>query len=344
MTTGTSTELSESGMAEAHAAVMQMATGFWVSQIVRTAADLSLAEHLQDGPRSAAEIAVKEAADPSAVFRLMRACTSLGLLAYEGDRFAATPLLSVLHRDCPLSVKNFALAQTAPGHWLTWGRMSETVRQGVSQAPAALGSTIFEYFGAHPEEGALVGAAMTDLSMPVIHEAVAVLEPAGASSVVDVGGADGAFVLELMAAHPDLHGTVLELPHAVAGAEAAAERRGFGDRFTSVAGDFLDAVPTGDLYLLKYILHDWNDATSVKILQNCRKAMRPGGRIVVVDMVIAEQDSGFGPLMDIAMLTMLGSRERTEAEFDALFAQAGLRRVKTTPVQSPYAVVETVTI
>ena len=344
MTTGTSPKLSESGTAEAHAAVMQMATGFWVSQIVRTAADLSLAEHLQDGPRSAAEIAVKEAADPSAVFRLMRACTSLGLLAYEGDRFAATPLLSVLHRDSPLSVKNFALAQTAPGHWLTWGRTSETVRQGVCQAPAALGSTIFEYFGAHPEEAALFGAAMTDLSMPVIHEAVEALELAGAGSVVDVGGADGAFVLELMAAHPDLHGTVLELPHAVAGAAAAAERRGFGDRFTSVAGDFLDAVPTGDLYLLKYILHDWNDATSVKILQNCRKAMRPGGRIVVVDMVIAEQDSGFGPLMDIAMLTMLGSRERTWAEFDALFAQAGLRRVKTTPVQSPYAVVETVTI
>lgn len=344
MTTGMSTDLSERGTVEAHGAVMQMITGFWVSQIVRTAADLSLAEHLQDGPRSAAEVASKESADPSAVFRLMRACTSVGLLAYEGDRFAATPLLSVLHRDSPLSVKNFALAQTAPGHWLTWGRTSETVRKGVSQAGEALGSTIFEYFGANPEEGELFGAAMTDLSMPVIREAVETLDVAGADSVVDVGGADGAFVLELMAAHPDLRGTVLELPHALPGADAAAKRRGLEGRFTSVPGDFLDTVPSGDLYLLKYILHDWDDATSVSILRNCRKAMHPGGRIVVVDMVIAEQDSGFGPLMDIAMLTMLGSRERTAAEFDALFAQAGLRRVKTTAVQAPYAVIETVAV
>jgi SAM-dependent methyltransferase len=328
---------------------MQMVSGFWVSQIVRTAADLSLAEHLQDGPRTATEIAARESADPSAVFRLMRACVSVGLLAYEGEGFAATPLLSVLHGDSPFSVKNFALAQTAPGHWLTWGRTTEAVRRGKSQAHEALGSTIFEYFGANPEEGALFGAAMTDLSTPVIREAVKVLGEtvvgvADEFSVVDVGGADGAFVLELMAAHPHLRGTVLELPHAVPGADAAAKRRGLEGRFTSVAGDFLDAVPSGDIYLVKYILHDWDDASSVRILRNCREAMRPGGRIVVVDMEIAERDSGFGPLMDIAMLTMLSSRERTAAEFDELFAEAGLRRVKTTAVQAPYAVIEAVAV
>lgn len=208
---------------DAHSAVMQMVTGFWVSQIVRTAADLSLAEHLHDGPASAEDVALEESADPTSTFRLMRACASLGLLDYHGGKFASTPLLEVLHKDSPMSARSFALAQTAPGHWLTWGRTSEAVRSGRSQAPEALGQPLFEYFGAHPEEGALFSAAMTDLSTPVIREAVKVLEVAGAATVVDVGGADGAFVLEVLAAHPGLCGVVLDLPHAVSGAQAEAE-------------------------------------------------------------------------------------------------------------------------
>jgi O-methyltransferase domain/Dimerisation domain len=329
---------------EAHGAVMQMVTGFWVSQIVRTAADLSLAEHLQDGPRTAEEIARRESADVSGTFRLMRACVSVGLLAYDGDGFAATPLLAVLHKDSPLSVKSFALAQTAPGHWLTWGRTSDAVRQSRSQSTEALGKPIFDYFGDNPQEGALFSAAMTDLSTPVILEAVKALDVTGIKTVVDVGGANGAFVLELLAAHPSLEGVVLELPHAVPGAEAEAKMRDLDGRFAAVAGDFTKAVPEGDLYLLKYILHDWDDESCVQILRQCRQAMRPGARVTVVDIVIAEQDSGFGPLMDIAMLTMLSSRERTAAEFDSLFEKAGLRRVRTTELQPPYSMIEAVAV
>jgi SAM-dependent methyltransferase len=325
---------------DAHTAVMQMVTGFWVSQIVRTAADLSLAEHLNDGPASAEDVALAESADPESTFRLMRACASLGLLDYDGGKFASTPLLKVLHKDSPMSAKNFALAQTAPGHWLTWGRTSEAVRSGRSQAPEALGQPLFEYFGAHPAEGALFSAAMTDLSTPVIREAVAVLEMAGAATVVDVGGADGAFVLELLTAHPEVCGVVLDLPHAVPGAQAEAEKRGLAGRTSVVGGDFFIEVPEGDLLLLKYILHDWDDESCVRLLRQCRQALRPAGRVVVVDMVIDEEAAGFGPLMDIAMLTMLSSKERTLAEFDSLFARAGLRRIRETEVQSPYRVIE----
>jgi hypothetical protein len=326
--------------AQAFAAVLQMANGFWVSQIVRTAADLNIAEHLHDGPMSAADIATAENADPSATYRLMRACVGLGLLAYAGDRFAGTPLLGALHKDSPLSVKSYAMAQTAPGHWLTWGRTTDAVRKGHSQVREALGSTLFEYFQEHPQEGALFSAAMTNLSGPVIAEAVDVLDLADAQFVVDVGGADGAFVHALMKRHPHLSGTVLELPHAVPGAEAAAKRHGLEGRLSAEAGDYLAAVPAGDLYLLKYIIHDLDDASAVRVLRNCREAMSPGGRIVVVEMIIDEQDSGPGPLMDIAMLTMASSLERTERQFDALFDEAGLRRVRTTNVQAPYGVME----
>jgi len=181
-------------MTSAYGSVLHMVNGFWVAQIVRTAADLSLAEHLAGGPRTAAEIAAAEGADQDATLRLMRACASLGLLTYSGEGFAGTPLLDVLHQDSPLSLKSYALAQTAPGHWLTWGQTTAAVRAGASQADAVLGRSIFEYFADNPREAALFGTAMTNLSTPVILGAVGSLDVGGVRTVVDVGGADGAFV------------------------------------------------------------------------------------------------------------------------------------------------------
>jgi O-methyltransferase domain/Dimerisation domain len=327
---------------EAHATVMRMVTGLWVAQILRTAADLSLAEHLEAGPRTAGEIAHLESADAHSTYRLMRACVSIGLLRYEGEKFVGTPLLRVLHEDSPLSAKSFALSQTAPGHWLTFGRMTDAVRTGRSHAVEALGMPVFDYFEANPEEGALFSASMTDLSTPIIREAVHELDVTGVDTVVDVGGANGAFVLELMAAHPQLHGVVLDLAHSIPGARAEAKRRGVEARFTGAGGDFFAEVPEADLFLLKYILHDWDDESCVRVLSRCRQAMRPGARIVVVDILLVGQDSGLGPLMDIAMLTMNNSRERTTAEFDALFQQAGLRRVRITELPPPYRMIEVV--
>src|SRR5262249_14515041 len=154
--------------------------GFWVAQIVRTAADLSLAEHLAEGPRTAEEVAGAEGADPDATLRLMRACASLGLLEYHGDRFAGTPTQAVLHRDSELRLNSYALAETAPGQWLTWGETTAAVRAGGSQADRVLGKSIFAYFAEHPDEAALFGTAMTNLSTPVI------LGAAGSLDVSDV--------------------------------------------------------------------------------------------------------------------------------------------------------------
>jgi hypothetical protein len=326
-----------------HSAVLQMITGFWVSQIVASAADLNLAEHLEPGPRTAAEVAAAEGASEDGVRRLLRACAGLGLVTYAGDGFAATPLLAMLHMDSPLSLKSFAAAMAAPGHWRTWGHAAEAVRQGDTQARTALGMSIFDYFAANPEEGALFGAAMTNLSTPVILETVEVLDLAGVQSIVDVGGADGAFVLELLARHEDLSGTVLDLAHAMPGARAAAERRGLSERLATEPGDFFQSIPAGsDLYLLKYILHDWDDEGCVTILRRCREALKPDSRIAVVEIVLSDHDTTPGTLMDFNMLTMLGSRERTVEQFDALFAEAGLRRLNLVEVSAPYHLMEIV--
>jgi predicted O-methyltransferase YrrM len=320
--------------------VMGFIVGPWLAQLVRAAVDLSLAEHLAEGPRTAAQIAQAEGTDPAATARFLRACASMGLVTYAEQGFAGTEALAVLHRDAPMSLRNLAASQSSACLWLTWARIPEAIRSGEAQTTKALGMPFFDYMAAHPDEGALFGAAMASMSAPVIREAVEVIDVAGAGTVVDVGGAHGSFALAMLAKHPGIEAVVLDLPHALPGARAAAAERGLDDRFTAVAGDFFQEVPPGDIMLLKFVLHDWSDDESVRILANCRDALRPGGRIVITEIVIDDHAPGIAPLMDIAMLASAGSRERTLPEFDALLTRAGLRRTAATPVEPPYFVIE----
>jgi len=267
-------------------------TGFiigpWLAQAVRAAVDLSLAEHLADGPRTAAEIAEAEGSDPQATARFLRACAAMGLVAYAEEGFVGTEVLAVLHRDAPMSLRDLAASQSSACLWRTWARIPEAVRSGESQTTRALGS----------------------------------------------------FALAMLAKHPGLDAIVLDLPHSLPGAQAAAAERGLDDRFVAVAGDFFEEVPRGDILLLKFILHDWSDDDCIRILSNCRDALRPGGRIVITEIVIDDQAPGIAPLMDIAMLASAGSRERTLAEFDDLLTRTGLRRTAATAVEPPYVVLE----
>ncbi|PSL00862.1 methyltransferase family protein [Murinocardiopsis flavida] len=340
-------------MEEIHSAdyqrMMSYSQGMWISQVVRTVADLSVPEHLREGPRTAGEIAEAASADPHAVFRLMRACVALELVSYdaETDRFAATRLLGALRRSADGTLANWARVQAAPGHWQSWGAATEAVRAGSSRTAEVLGSPLFDYFSGNGAEGALFSAAMTDLTAAIGTEAAAVIDTAGVGVAVDVGGANGAFVHELMRRDPGVAGVVLDLPATVAGAQEEAERGGLQDRVTVTGGDFFESVPSADLYLLKFILHDWDDESGVRILRNCRSAMNPGGRICVVEMVVGETGApGLdAALMDMNMLMVTQGRERDHAEFDTLLERAGLRRVKDTPIPSPtypYSVIEAV--
>jgi len=275
----------------------------------------------------------------------MRAAASLGLVSYNSSNatYAGTPLLETLREGAHNSLRELALALTAPGHWLPWGNLTRAIREGQAQTQETLGADIFTYLGGHPDEGGLFSAAMTNLSSPVIREAVPLIDMQGVHTVVDVGGANGAFVLELLAANPTLHGILFDLPHVIPGAESEAKQRGLFDRISCVAGDFFDNLPAGDLYLLKFILHDWDDSACTEILNNCRRAMNPGGRIVVLDILLpGVGEPGVGTLMDMNMLALCPGQERDLAEFDRLFASAGLRRTNATLVQSPYHALEVV--
>lgn len=325
--------------------MMAMVTGFWVTQTVRAAAVYRLADHLAAGTNTAGAIARAEETDPDATRRLMRACASLGLMTSEdgGEHYSATPLLSTLSKDDPNSLRGFAISQAAPGHWLPWGLLPEAVRTGQFQVSAAHGeTTVFDYFAKNLDEAALFTESMSNLSRSVARDVAEVLDTKGVSLAFDLGGASGEVIRGLLKANPDLRGGVFDLPHIVPDAEAAAEADGLSARFTTVGGDFFEKVPAADLYILKWIMHDWDDDDCVRILKNCRAALREGGRVVVVDLLVPEIGvPALAPLMDMNMLGMTGGRERETAEFDALFAAAGLRRTKVTPA-GDYAVIEAV--
>lgn len=281
------------------------------------------------------------------MYRLMRAAASLGVLRYEGDRvFGLTETGQLLRVGVPGSARDLVLSQTAPGHWQSWTLFPDAVREGTSQAKRALGADIFDYLASpeNAEEARIFAGAMTDMSSMQVRGTLAGLDVSGVSDVVDVGGADGQFILALLEANPGLRGQVLDLPHAVDGAHAEASRRGLSDRFSATAGDFFTEVPAADLYLLKMIMHDWDDDQAVTILRNCRAAAPAGGRAVVVDTVVGNVGSrgDFSALADMVMLAVTGGRERDLAEFDALFAASGWRRGNTYPVGGGYYALELV--
>jgi hypothetical protein len=181
---------------------------------------------------------------------------------------------------------------------------------------------------------------MTNLSRAAALDIAAVLDTKDTALALDIGGASGDLVRAMMRANPELNGGVFDLPHIVPAAVQAAKAEGLDGRFTTVGGDFFESVPAADLYLLKYILHDWDDASCVRILRNCLASLVSGGRIVVIDLLVGQTGRpGLAPLMDMNMLAMTGGREREIAELDSLFAAAGLRRVKVSSAGA-FAVIE----
>jgi hypothetical protein len=318
-----------------------MINGYWITQIVNAAATYALADHLARGPAAAAEIAEMANTDPSATFRLLRACASLGLVSYDGEcRFTATSLLNTLRTDNAQSLRDLAMLMAGPGNWLPWGRFVDCVKTGEPQAVAALGKMVFEYIAERPAESQTFTRAMKRAITFVTEEVARILDTRSATVIADIGGAGGSLLHAVLQANPAPSGIVFDLPNIAEIAKGAAAEVGLERRVTSVGGDFFEAVPAADLYLLRYILHDWDDAACIRILQNCRRAMLPGGRVAVIEQVLGDiGQPGPAPLMDVNMMVMLGGRERSETEYGQLFAAARLRLATTIETNTPMATI-----
>lgn len=306
--------------------LLQIMTGYWATQILRTAAELRIADHLVDAGSTAAELAAAVGTDPENTERFLRGCGAIGLVTSDDEkRFGATELLDLLRSDSPGSLRDLALWGGMDSHWRAWGRLADAVRDGKDQAVEVFGDTVFAHFANDPAEGETFTRAMAAMTRTLGDRLAAIIDPGPARVVVDVGGASGVLSRALLRTRDDLSAVVLDLPHVVPEIEQEARREGMTDRVRAVAGDFLREVPEGDLYLLKHILHDWDDESCVRILANCRRAMRPGGRVLVMEMVLGPVTGPpIAPLFDLNMMVLLPGRERTVAQFATLFDRAGL--------------------
>jgi hypothetical protein len=225
----------------------------------------------------------------------------------------------------------------------SWGRFSDPVQTGKSQTVPALGAKLWDYYAQKPEEGAAFTQAMDGITSGIAEEVARVLDTSTTKLAIDVRGASGTLVHSLMMANPQLHGIILDLPDVVPSATAAASALGLTEHSRVLAGNFFDYFPEADIYLLKYILHDWSDGESLQILEQCRKAMRPGGRVILIERLLGEiSEPGLTPLSDLNMMVMLIRRERTLADYGALLEDASFRLSKSTPIRSPIAVMEAV--
>ena len=319
--------------------MVQMLAGFQVAQGLYACAKLGIPDQLTNGPRTSAELAIAVQADPASTARLVRTLASLGVFADAGQgTYALTPLGRTLVSDAPGSMRDLALMWMET-HYPAFAHLAEGIRTGRPAAELHYGAPFFQWLSGEPEQVNRFTRAMANLTEGIKSAAAASIDLAGARTVVDVGGADGAVLAQLLQRDDTLEGIVLDLPHVLQDAEAATKAFGLGARLRTVGGDFFHSVPEADAYLLSMILHDWDDESARRILANIARDGRPGSRIVSLELVIASDDQPhMAKMIDLTMLGMLTGLERTAEELEALVTFAGLRFDGITKTASPMSV------
>jgi O-methyltransferase domain/Dimerisation domain len=325
--------------------ILDLITGVWAARAVGAVARLGVADRLAAGPLTARELAPLVGAHEAALYRLLRAVVSVGVLSREpGGRFGLTALGECLRSEVPGSMRAAIASEVDTVHWACWGELDECIRTGEPAFRKIFGlADPWEYYrDRNPAEGRLFSQNMTDMSGAEVR---AILEAYSVSDIrcaVDVGGAHGAFLAAVLQKAPRARGVLYDRAEVVEQALPSLERLGVADRVECVAGSFFDSVPAaGDLYLLKHILHDWSDEECVRILTRVREAMPENARVAVAEMPILEQGGApFAALLDINMLVCLTGRERTPEEYGELFRRAGLEMTRVVSTGTPLAVIE----
>lgn len=324
-------------------ALQDLILGKWASQAVSVAAKLGIADLLKDGPRACDELARANQVDAFALYRLLRALASLGVFAEVGDgEFALTPMAEFLRSDTRGSLRAVATMAGEDWTWRPWGELYLSVKTGERAFDRIFGEPPFDYLAGHPAAAAVFDEAMTGWSMQNSVAVATAYDFSGIGTLMDVGGGHGFLLATILGANPTLRGILYEAPGVCEGAAARLDAAGLSGRCQVAAGDFFEAIPEGaDACILKSVIHDWDDAHATAILRNCHKAVGPGGRALLAEMVIPPgNDPHVGKLLDLEMLVMVGGHERTEAQFRDLLAGAGFRLARIVPTASPTCVIE----
>lgn len=323
------------------ALLAQMSMGFIISQGISVAAKLYIADYLKDGAKTAAELAALTATHEPSLYRLMRALTSVGIFQNEaGGRYSNSPLSELLRSDHAESFRAAAHMICDREHWHAHGNMLHSVKTGEIAFEHTFGQTVFPYFAQNPEVAEVFDNAMTSFSVPTANAVVAAYDFSEAKTIADIGGGHGLLLSTVLKNAPQAKGILFDQPQVVAGAPVS-------ENIETVSGDFFSAIPVeADIYLMKFIIHDWNDEQSITILQNLAKSAQTGTRVLLVESVVEEDDSipSMSKVMDLNMLAMTGGKERTAKEYAALFEKTGFRLTQVVPTPSPMQIVEAVRV
>lgn len=306
--------------------LLGLINGFQITQAIHVAATLRVADHLNDGPRSAAELAALTNSHPNSLYRLLRALAAVGVFR-EGEfqQFALTPMGDCLRTDSKSPIGAWAEVVGSPYFWQSWGHLLHSVQSGENAFQSLNGTDVWRFRAGHPEAGATFDRAMTQISHGGAEAVIRAYDFSRFGHVVDVGGGQGLLLAAILRAHPHMRGTLFDQPGVVAGAKPVLAAGGVIDRCDIVGGSFFETVPKGaDAYLMRVVIHDWEDDEAIAILKVCRRAMRETARLLLVERLIASpNETPATKFADLNMLVLPGGRERTRDEFVDLCASSG---------------------
>ena len=320
----------------------RMLTGYWISQALNVAAKLGIADLVKHDPRTADDLASATKTHAPSLYRLLRALASVGVFTDVGQgRFSLTPLAECLRSDVPGSQRALAI-MACEEQFRAWGDLLYSVQTGKTAFDKQFGMPIFDYLSKHPEQAKVFDAAMVGVHG---RETAAMLDAYdffGIQTLADIGGGNGSLLTTVLTKHPAMRGILYDLPGVTERAKANLQAAGLADRCQVIGGSFFESIPTGaDAYLMRHIIHDWDDDKSTKILQNIHRAMGNEARLLVVEGVILPgNDPSFGKLLDLAMLVNPGGKERTEEEYRKLFEAGGFHLTKIVPTKGEVSVIE----
>jgi hypothetical protein len=323
--------------------MFQYILSLMIPQAIHVAAKLGIADIVAKAPATTDALAVATQSNAPSLSRLLRFLASVGIFSEDSSgRFRQTPLSDALRTDHPQSVRGAAIAFGSAFLWNAFGELSTTIATGEPAFKHVFGTSFFEYLAAHPEDAAIFNAAMTSVSSVELPLVIAAYDFSCFERIVDVGGGQGALLHGILSANPKLRGVLFDLPSVVAGA-ASLRSGSIAERCEIVGGDFFQAVPGGaDAYLMRVVIHDWNDEDALKILKNCRRAVPAHGKLLLVESVLKPPNQPDpGRFNDLTMLVVApGGRERSETEFTELLREAGFSLTRVLPATGLTSIIE----
>lgn len=336
------TELATADKERAGLFLLDQVMSFTYPAALRAAAIIGVADHMVDGPKTPQELAKATSTDPQKLYRVLRLLATRGVFREDDQgRFELTPNAELLRKDVPLSVRKAVTMLTSKAIWVAANDLADSLRGDDPSFEKIFGTKIWEYWSRDlaPEEDFHQG--MSSMSGPEIQSPVRTYDFPQNATVADVGGGIGTLLLSVLQHNPTVRGILFDQEHVLSNHRLG--ELGEDSRWELASGDFFEKVPPADLYVLKYITHDWNDEQVVRILSRCRESMAPGGRVLIFDTVIPSgNEPHTGKIMDLILMAIYPGRERTEEDFRDLLAEAGLRLNRVIDTDSYISIVEAV--